>query len=364
MKNTFTVLVFYILVFSCQEIDSSRVVVNKSDFKDVIVESKSIGLDTLLKFPESITKSPYDNSFYIYDEAAEIPVIRFDEHFNLEGRFGSKGNGLGEIAGYRFLLPPFSNNNDSVYILDLYERKIVSYDKDLVFSRQYRIDNSEIPGRPGIFKRVNDSTAFIEYRDGESLGYFIDLRSGNYRKTDSLFTYPKGLIEQDLSSVTKLSYFNARPEISTERNEIYFPSINGDILQVYDFKGQLKYFFEGPNFFQPEGVEGEVGDFIYSKDSYQGYVPFNYSCGNLLIVGYSGKYEKDQIEGGEYYFSGTQFLVYDLDSRSPLYRLIPSEAVNFSYGYLDCDNKIIYIIDESNLREGWDVFAIDIKGVM
>jgi hypothetical protein len=94
------------------------------------VSGQSNQIEDDLYFPE-IIKQGVGGDFYVLDEGYKSPIVRFGEKFNFIDSSGVRGNGPLQIEGFRDVILP-TPGNDTTYLVDMYGRKILCYDENIV----------------------------------------------------------------------------------------------------------------------------------------------------------------------------------------------------------------------------------------
>lgn len=176
-----------------------------------------------------------DSSFF-YLDSKNSKVVKFDKNGQFISSFSNNGNGPGEFPNH--CVTNFYLTNDSLYLVNHCERKILVFDTDGKFSCNRQFSNESQPGGANMIVKNNKliyDTFWGMYGKQKRKFVLADLNMKTLKEVYSLDT--------EDTPAEMMSGKNAF-EIACSKDEIYM-SVPGDygryLINVYDFKGNLKY---------------------------------------------------------------------------------------------------------------------------
>jgi len=195
-----------------------------------ILEIDGDKLDSIvIKYPIGVvTDQKY---LYIADFYTNC-IYKFDYTGKFICKVGNRGNGPAEFTG----LGDLYQANDSLFALDLYQKKVSVFDKKLNFSRTFY--NKNIPG-------------FIEQCNNVIIGITVGVKviKNSYQYNRKIVIYNKSLIPQDTLGTISINYKKDRRgnplktillKTVSEAGKIYIPEMRSDkyCIEVYDLQGK------------------------------------------------------------------------------------------------------------------------------
>lgn len=199
------------------------------DFNNCEDSFVSVNLET----PTQIDK---DSSFFFLD-SKNSKVVKFDKNGQFITSFSKPGNGPGEFPNH--YVQSYFISNDSLYLLNQCEYKIIVFDTDGKFSsnRQFSIESMS-SGRD-MFVRNNKILIYKTfYGMYEKCTQRLLLADLNMKAFKEMY-----ILNTEETPAMLMSGENSI-EIACSKDEIYM-SVPGDygryLINVYDFKGNLKH---------------------------------------------------------------------------------------------------------------------------
>jgi hypothetical protein len=182
------------------------------------------------------TQIDKDSSFFFLD-SKNSKMVKFDKNGQFIRSFSNPGNGPGEFPN--FFVIRFYVTNDSLYLVNHCEGKILVFDTDGKFSCNRQFSNESQPGGANMITNNNKvliyDTFWGMYGKQKRKLVLADLNMKPFKEIYNLDT--------EDTPAEMMSGKNAF-EIACSKDEIYM-SVPGDygryLINVYDFKGNLKY---------------------------------------------------------------------------------------------------------------------------
>ena len=264
------------------------------------------------------------NMLYVYNVNSRKKV----------GEFISWGNGPNDLLRIKNM----QLNGNDLYITDSQKKTISVYDiNDFHHLKTNLFPTQKIS--------VDDYFSHIAYTDN---GYVaITLNSDNRRlvflnsKGEKIFTtgeYP--YFGKELTPIEKLEGFNSFIAINHKYQRIYLFGMTTDLIEIYDFQGNLIKKMHGPEHFFPRAKEVSLPDGMskisaLEKSTFAFFYPIIIE--NEIYVSYSGNRQRLELDEESPIIQ--HILVFDLDC-NPLRRYELSKSiVSFT---VDSDTKKIY----------------------
>jgi len=181
-------------------------------------------------------KTDKDSSFFFLD-SKNSKVVKFDKNGQFVSSFSNPGNGPGEFPN--FFVTNFYVTNDSLYLVNHCENKIIIFDTDGKFSCNRQFSRESMPGNAEMIVKDN-------------INLIYDTFTGMYGKqqlklvmTDLNMRIFKEIYSLDTEDTpAELMSGKHDIQIASTKDELYM-SVTGDyglyLINVYDLKGNLKY---------------------------------------------------------------------------------------------------------------------------
>jgi hypothetical protein len=181
------------------------------------------------------TQTDKDSSFFFLDPD-NSKMLKFDKNGQFITSFANNGNGPGEFPN-NFVIR-FYLSNDSLYLINHCERKIIIFDTDGKFSCNRTFSRESNPSGINMIVRNNKlvyDTFWGMYKECTRKLVLADLNLKTFKEI-----YNQDTKETPAMLMSGKSKF----AIACSKDEIYM-SVPGDygryLINVYDFEGNLKY---------------------------------------------------------------------------------------------------------------------------
>jgi hypothetical protein len=197
-----------------------------------------------------------DNQYFIFiaDTDGEIlQIYDIDSGENIKS-FGKKGQGPGEFVGASIVSPSPSNPKE-FWIYDVTLRRLTKYNIETVLNStdikpDYIVNICADAGQPFNFSFLSDNT-FIASGAFQSRLCFYNL-NGDTIKTNG---YVPGKRDHNVTIFEHLVVaYQCALNFNHRKKKIAICNYDGDLLEIYDIKGNIIKTVHGPDLFIPEYI--------------------------------------------------------------------------------------------------------------